>query len=283
MSPIVAFDLETTGLDPRHDRIIEIGAVKFDGCQILETYQTLINPQRLISPEITQITSITNEMVRDAPLIEEVGEEFLEFIADSPVLGHNVQFDLSFLRSNKLRVFNDEIDSFDLASVLIPGASRYNLSSLVEILQVNTDELQAHRALDDARMTFGIFTHFLKMANDLPVELIKEIVDQGRGIAWGGKWFFTQVLKERIQEPLKARTVQQVDYGALFGSLSELKQPPLKPKSVFEQLNEDEAAAHLEPGGSFSQYIPQFESRSQQIEMTRMVTMALNGSQHFMV
>lgn len=283
MPPIVAFDLETTGLDSRKDKIIEIGAVKFEGTQILETYQTLINPQRLISPEITQITSITNEMVRNAPLIEEVRQEFRDFLGDFPLLGHNVQFDLSFLKSHKFKVTNDEIDSFDLASVLMPGSSRYNLGSLVEILQVNADELQSHRALDDARMTFEIFTRFVEMANDLPVQLIKEIVDQGKGIAWGGKWFFSQVLKKRIQKPIGARTVQQVDYGVLFGNLSELKQPPLKPRSVFEQLNEDEAAAHLEPGGSFSKYIPQFESRSQQIEMTRMVTMALNGSQHFMV
>ncbi|HAF62469.1 MAG TPA: hypothetical protein DCK95_09100, partial [Anaerolineaceae bacterium] len=283
MPPIVAFDLETTGLDPHQDRITEIGAVKFDGTHILETYQTLINPQRLISPEITQITSITNEMVRNAPLIEEVREEFRDFLGDFPLLGHNVQFDLAFLRSHKFKLSNDEIDSFDLASVLMPCASRYNLGSLVEILQVSTDELHAHRALDDARMTFEIFTRLVELANQLPVQLIKEIVDQGKGIAWGGKWFFTQVLKQRIQEPIKARTVQQVDYGVLFGSLDGLKQPPLKPKAVFEQLNEDEVAAHLEPGGSFSKYIPQFESRSQQIEMTRMVTAALNGSQHFMV
>lgn len=284
MSCIVAFDLETTGLDPQFDRIIEIGAVKFEGEKILETYQTLINPQRAISPEITQITSITNEMVSGAPLIGEVRDEFAEFLGNYPLLGHNVQFDLSFLRKNKFQLANEEIDSFDLASVLMPTASRYNLGSLVEILKINMDELQSHRALDDARMTCGIYLRFLEMAKELPLELVREIVEQGRGLTWGGKWFFNQVLKQRIQEPVKAKTVKQEEYyGALFGKLDELSKPPLKPKADFEQINEDEVAAHLEPGGSFSHYIDQFESRSQQIEMARMVASAFNNSQHFMV
>ena len=283
MSPIVAFDLETTGLDPQRDRIIEIGAVKFEGNKVLATYQTLINPQHPISPEITQLTSITNEMVHSAPLIDEIRDEFCAFLGDEPLLGHNIQFDLSFLKSNKFILTNEEIDSFDLASVLMPTASRYNLGSLVEILKVKTDELHSHRALDDARMTYSIFMQFLEMARDLPLELIREVADHGKGIAWGGKWFFNQLLKQRIQEPVKARAAHQDDYGALFGNLDELGQPPLKPKPVFEQLEEDEVAAHLEPGGTFSKYITQFESRSQQIEMARMVANAFNNGQHFMV
>ncbi|NMB62647.1 MAG: DNA polymerase III subunit epsilon [Chloroflexi bacterium] len=283
MSRIVAFDLETTGLDPQHDKIIEIGAVKFEGEKVLETFQTLINPQRLVSPEITQITSITNEMVRDAPLIEEVKDEFTNFLEDVPLLGHNVQFDLSFLRANGFFLPNDEIDSFDLASVLMPSASRYNLGSLVEILDLNGDEFQSHRALDDARMTYGIYLQFYKMAHELSLELVREIVDQGKGIAWGGKWFFNTILKERIKEPIKARTVREVNYGALFGNLDELSQPPLKPKTEVEKLDEEETAANLEAGGSFSKYISQFESRSQQVEMAHMIASALNNSQHFMV
>lgn len=283
MSRIVAFDLETTGLDPQHDKIIEIGAVRFEGEKVLETYQTLINPQRLIFPEITQITSITNEMVRNAPLIEDVKDEFADFLEDVPLLGHNVQFDLSFLRANKFSLPNDEIDSFDLASVLMPSASRYNLGSLVEILNLNRDEFQSHRALDDARMTCGIYLKFHEMAHELPLELVKEIVEQGKGIAWGGKWFFNEILKQRVKEPIQARTVRQVDYGALFGKLDELSQPPLKPKTVFEKLDEEETAANLEAGGTFSRYIPQFESRSQQVEMAHMVAAALNNSQHFLV
>jgi ATP-dependent DNA helicase DinG len=283
MFPIVAFDLETTGLDPQHDKIIEIGAVRFEGSRVLETYQTLINPQRAISPEITQLTSITNEMVRNAPLIEEIREEFADFLGTNPLLGHNIQFDLSFLRSNQFILTNEEIDSFDLAGVLMPTASRYNLGSLVEILQVRSDELQSHRALDDAKMTHQVFIHFLKMADELPLELIREIVDQGKGLTWGGKWFFNQLVRQRIHEPVQARKAQQHDYGALFGKLEELAQPPLKPKVSFEKLDEDEVAAHLEPGGTFSHFIAQFESRSQQIEMARMVATAFNNGQHFMV
>lgn len=283
MTSLVAFDLETTGLDPQRDKIIEIGAVKFDGTRILDTYQTLVNPQRAISPEITQLTSITNEMVRSAPLIEETRDEFAAFLGNDPLLGHNISFDLSFLRSNRFVLVNEEVDTYDLASVLMPTASRYNLGSLVEILKIKTQGLQSHRALDDARMTVEAFLRFVQMGDELPLELVREIVDQGKGLNWGGKWFFNQLLKQRIHEPVQAKKVRQEDYGVLFGSLEELALPPLKPKAVLESLNEDEVAAHLEPGGTFSRFMNQFESRSQQIEMARMVANAFNNSQHFMV
>ncbi|HOJ01680.1 MAG TPA: helicase C-terminal domain-containing protein [Anaerolineaceae bacterium] len=283
MTSLVAFDLETTGLDPQRDKIIEIGAVKFDGTRILDTYQTLVNPQRAISPEITQLTSITNEMVRSAPLIEETRDEFAAFLGNDPLLGHNISFDLSFLRSNRFVLVNEEVDTYDLASVLMPTASRYNLGSLVEILKIKTQGLQSHRALDDARMTVEVFLRFVQMGDELPLELVREIVDQGKGLSWGGKWFFNQLLRQRIHEPVQAKKVRQEDYGVLFGSLEELALPPLKPKAVLESLNEDEVAAHLEPGGTFSRFMNQFESRSQQIEMARMVANAFNNSQHFMV
>jgi len=99
MPSLVALDIETTGLDSRKDAIIEIGAVRFSASRIEAEFSTLINPNRIIPPEITQLTGINNQMVQKAPPLTAVLQELVDFVGDCPVVGHNVQFDLGFLIS----------------------------------------------------------------------------------------------------------------------------------------------------------------------------------------
>ncbi|MBR6088912.1 MAG: 3'-5' exonuclease, partial [Anaerolineaceae bacterium] len=95
---MVALDLETTGLDVRQDKIIEIGMIRFDGDEVLETYQSFVNPDRPIPPAVTQLTHITNPMVSNAPHILDVLDEVSDFVGNDTIVGHNVSFDLGFLR-----------------------------------------------------------------------------------------------------------------------------------------------------------------------------------------
>ena len=99
---MVALDLETTGLDVRQDKIIEIGMIRFDGAQVLETYQTFINPDRPIPPAVTQLTHITNPMVSKAPHILDVLDEVSDFAGNDAIVGHNIGFDLGFLHRYKI-------------------------------------------------------------------------------------------------------------------------------------------------------------------------------------
>ncbi|MEN8241440.1 MAG: 3'-5' exonuclease, partial [Chloroflexota bacterium] len=110
MSSIVAIDLETTGLDSKTDTIIEIGAIRFNNRRIEEEFSTLINPQRPISNFITRLTGITNLMVQNSPTIDEVLPELADFVGDLPILGHNVKFDVGFLRQQGLFRHNDTLD-----------------------------------------------------------------------------------------------------------------------------------------------------------------------------
>ncbi|HEY60863.1 MAG TPA: DEAD/DEAH box helicase family protein [Anaerolineae bacterium] len=283
MFPLVALDLETTGLNPQRDAIIEIGAVRFNGNEVQGTYKQLVNPRRPIPPEITQLTHITNEMVSTAPILKEVLGELTEFVTDLPVLGHNVPFDLSFLRLHSILRDNPQLDTYDLAAVLMPTASRYNLSALREQLEIDFADIHAHRALDDALMTQKVFSQLYQKAQSLPIELVTEIVHQGQHIDWGGQWFFSQLLRERAKEPLKARKVQQKIFGVLFGKPSELLTAPMKANKELLPLDEEEVAAYLEHGGAFAQYLQNFESRPQQIDMVKSVAHALSESQHLMV
>src|SRR5512134_3777992 len=129
MRTFVALDLETTGLDPDRDTILEIGAVKFKGSRIEGEYATLVNPGRPIPPFVARLTGINDAMVANAPPIRQALPALREFVGDAIIVGHNIKFDLAFLRKQRLFVDHDQLDTYDLAAVLIPAAGRYSLGA----------------------------------------------------------------------------------------------------------------------------------------------------------
>lgn len=286
MDTIVAIDIETTGLDPVRDAIIEIAAVKFRGNRVEAEWETLVNPRRAIPPEITQMTGITGEMVRHAPLINEVRQDLETFVGDALVLGHNVRFDLDFLQQRGILEHSDWVDTFTLAAVLLPSAGRYSLQSLATELGIPF--VQEHRALGDARTSHQVFVQLWNRLLDLPLELIAEIVQLGDHLDWGAAWLFREALRARSRETVKARRVSgEGDGGPLFsdGVGYDLRgQHPLEPSPErVKPLDPDRVAAILEYGGEFSRHFPEFEQRVEQVEMLRQVAWALSENRHLMV
>jgi len=282
MPSLVALDLETTGLDARKDTIIEIGAVRFNASRIEAEFSTLINPNRIIPPEIIQLTGINNQMVLKAPPLSAVLQELVDFVGDCPVVGHNVQFDLGFLSHAKILRNTQAVDTYEIASVLMPLASRYNLSGLCQ--QLNIPNLGAHRALTDAKMTHQLFLELYEMAVKLPVDLLAEIVRLGEQLDWDGNWFFQETLKARIKkQPIHPKYIRNQNFfNGLFLDEDILAQP-LKPNSEIKPLDEEELSSILEPGGEFSKYFKNFEYRPQQVEMLRSVTNAFSNQNHLLV
>ena len=282
MPSLVALDLETTGLDPKKDAIIEIGAVRFSGQREEAEFHSLINPGRPIPPEITHLTGINNEMVRNAPPLTAVLQQFVDFVGESPVVGHNVQFDLGFLLQSNILQNVQAIDTFEMASILMPLASRYNLGGLCQ--QLGIPLFNAHRALDDAKMTKNLFLRLYEKAENLPIDLIAEIVRASETIDWDGFWVFQQILKSlsRKQPIQPKKTNVQMQYSGLF-ALNEVLTPALKPNPEPEPLDEDEVSSILEPGGAFSNFFNQYEYRSQQVEMLKHVVKAFSEGYHLMV
>ena len=153
MTTYVALDIETTGLDESRDAIIEIGAVKFNERRVENEWTTLVNPGRQIPDFITGLTGIDNAMVRQAPGMRDIAHELEAFVGDAPVIGHNVRFDLGFLQKANILRYNEVIDTYELAAVLMPSAPRYNLGSLGSQLGVLLPA--THRALHQYRaLTF---------------------------------------------------------------------------------------------------------------------------------
>ena len=281
MFPVIALDIETTGLDPKKDAIIEIGAARYDGEKIVDEWNSFINPARPIPPVITQLTGITNEDVRNAPPISAVIQQLSDFIGGLPIIGHNISFDVGFLSNHTNLANNPLIDTFEIASVLMPSATRYSLVSLVEALDIEVSS--HHRALDDAKGSLQVFIHLLEKSGDLPVRLIAEIVQASRNIRWDGRWFFTQILRQRSKQPVSARVDQKEDYGIIFQNPDEILTPPLKPNDTITPLDLEEITEILSPGGLFSQYMQNFETRNEQIEMLQAVADAITNSRHLMV
>ena len=281
MTVIVALDIETTGLDPKKDAIIEIGAVRFNGRRVEAEWTSLINPGRPIPPFITQLTGITDQMVLRAPPVKAVLSELTKFISDAPILGHNVNFDLGFLRRHKILNSNEPLDTYELASVLLPGAGRYNLGALAQALKVPLPA--THRALDDAHATRGIFVRLYDEALQLPMHLLAEIVRLSDSLEWSAAWVFRQVLRARTKEIVSSRQVRHAYEGPLFEEPARLPVQPLQPLGEPTPLDPDEVAAILEYGGIFSKYFPNFEHRPQQIAMLRAVAEAISSAKHLMV
>ncbi len=155
----VVFDLETTGLDSSKDEITEIGAVKIVNGELTETFSTLIKPKQIIPDFIVKMTGISNELVKDAPSIEEVLPDFYKFCHGSTIVAYNINFDYKFINHFGLKLGykfkNKQIDAMHLARIGIPNLKRYTLKDAVNKLGINLTN--AHRAMFDTVATAKLF------------------------------------------------------------------------------------------------------------------------------
>jgi ATP-dependent DNA helicase DinG len=279
---LVALDIETTGLDPAADRIIEIAAVKFNSSSVEREFSTLVNPGVQIPRFITELTGITNAMVRSekALPIEDAVRQLEEFVGDAPVIGHNVMFDLSFLRSEGALKQNSVIDTYEMASIILPSEGRYNLRALGQALAVPMRA--THRALDDTRVTQVIFQRMYQMMLDLPLPLLAEIVRLGANITWGGNLPFLWALQEKQAAAPSSKGIPPYQNPILAQSPPK-ELDPLQPNSTIKALEIEEVASILEPGGPFQKSFPDYENRSEQVEMLRAAARAISDGRHYLI
>ena len=176
-APYVVFDIETTGLSAEKNKIIEIGAVKVIDGKIVEKFSQFVNPKVPIPFEIEQLTSIKDEMVMDAPTIEEVLPRFMEFCKDAVMVAHNADFDMSFIKKNcDLQNITYDFtiaDTVALARFLMPQLNRYKLDTIAKALNVSLEN--HHRAVDDAGCTAEIFVKFIAMLKERGIENLDDL------------------------------------------------------------------------------------------------------------
>ena len=174
---IVCFDIETTGLKVTQEAITEIGAVRLRNGEIVETFQTFVDPERRLTPEIIGLTGITDEMLRGAPKLKDALTAFLAFAGDAPLAAHNAEFDISFIRAGCRKCgipFEPTyIDTLILAQNLLPGLGKYKLDIVAEHLQL--PQFNHHRASDDAVPVAQMLTKFFPMLEERGVTRLQQI------------------------------------------------------------------------------------------------------------
>ena len=174
----IAFDTETTGLDPASGRIVEIGAVKFDRRGVIARYNVLINPEMPMPEEAGKVNGITDEMLKDKPLIAAVFPDFFDFIGMGVLVAHNAPFDINYVnaelkRAGKTPLTNKVVDTRIFAKEVFPGLSSYALQDLA--VQFGITALAAHRAEDDARVCMELFEKILSRFLKNNPELVEKI------------------------------------------------------------------------------------------------------------
>ena len=282
MTQFIFLDVETTGLNADRDAIIEFGAVLYENGNATESFSSLVNPEQDIPLEITQLTGITNGMVRNAPTMFELRPRLQKLIGDKVIVGHNVGFDIRFLQAEHLAYGNQRIDTITLASILLPHAGRYGLEALVELLDL--PKTTAHRAEADAWHTVHLYDALRPVAMRLEMGIVNEIVETGSLVRWPEAIFFQEILQEQLR--------LAVEKGNSPNRIKQLfKSPKLDGKTLVPPEEDDELApidvslvqGMLKPGSNFSKAFPGFEPREQQLEMVSAVAAALNKHEHLLV
>ncbi|MFV9509819.1 PolC-type DNA polymerase III [Tepidibacillus sp. LV47] len=173
----IVFDTETTGLSAMYNTIIEIGAVKVKNGKIVDTFTTFVDPKEPLSPKITEITGITDEMLQGAPFLDEALRKFREFVGDGILVAHNARFDMGFLHMGYKRIGEEDltnpvIDTVELARMLYPKMKNYKLNTLCEAF--NIELTNHHRAYHDAEATGKLLW---KMILDLQEKEIHNLIE----------------------------------------------------------------------------------------------------------
>lgn len=281
----IALDLETTGLNPQQDAIIEIGAVCF-ACQqvagrtemrIKDRFVTFVNPKRNIPLRIQQLTGIRNDDVADAPTLEEVVPELLAFVPPmaSAVVAHNADFDFGFLKAAGVNFHRPTQDTFELASIFLPGMSSYSLGELCRTLNISLAD--AHRALGDAEATAHLFCQILDRIQAISPTVYHILAACGKDAKWPPLMLLEEADNAGLLLPHSAPVRSSLPVDDAFAPLSEDSRatervPPQAISSIFEQ---DGALAKL-MGQSY-------ELRRGQIDMSERVLNALNTGDHLII
>ncbi len=237
-SEIVCFDIETTGLNKKHEVIIEIGAVVLKNGEITDTFNTFAAPGRILPPEIIRLTGITDEMLEGAPSQKEALEAFLAFAGDRPLAAHNADFDMGFIaagcRKYGLSFANPSVDSLILAQNLLPELGKYKLDIVAEHLHLPA--FNHHRASDDAATVAYMLPHFFRMLEELGYHNLSEINPYMRTIRGKGK-------AKRQPKHLIVLAKNQTGLRNLYklvslAHLEHFRRYPIMPKSLINENRE---------------------------------------------
>jgi Rad3-related DNA helicase/DNA polymerase III epsilon subunit-like protein len=249
---LVALDLETTGLTPRLDRIIEVGAVRFHGDEVLATFQSLVRPEVAIPRAVQELTGIRDVDVAAAPRPEQVLAQLIDFVGDSGVVAHSGNFDLSFLVDGAGNGGYELFDTLDLARIMLPMAPSHSLPHLSR--QLGLSHPHPHRALSDADAARQLFRYLWHHVRGFPADLLGRMLELAEG------W----------PHPLH-HFLSDANAGGASGvdSLPSRPAAPVRPTNGSAPATDPRAiSALLGPDGPMAGLLEDYELRESQLQMS---------------
>ena len=301
MKRLLVVDFETTGSHPRQgDSIIQIGAVAIDDGQITDSFSTMINPGQAIPPFITQLTGITDEMVADAPSLEEVFPRFLRMLDGRTFVAHNASFDLQFLQEALLSqgyyAFDGYVlDTVELSRILLPMQNSYRLGELASDLEIEHDN--PHQADSDAMATAQLYLHLLDILEHMPLVTIQRLQMLVTSFRSDIEVLLRQMEMEKLaslpelDESANPNENAESDMWDIYRQLALKKRPEkltasfqrpdfavVEQKAFVERLDEV-----IGDQGSMQTHVPGYQRRDAQEAMMHAVFEAMQEGSHLLV
>lgn len=279
----VSLDVETTGLDAATDEIVEIGVVRFNRDEILDRYSSLVRPSRPLSLNIAALTGIDPQEVQSARPWSEVSAEVRRVVADHPIVGHSISFDVSMLTEADFRVSQSFFDTFHLSSLFLHDLPSYSLNSVAETLGIPV--VSAHRALADAETAALVFQRLLMEMDRLDDHVLADLSSLLRIGGMRESDLFQMVLSARPGGPKLLRPLPEDATPLLEERFMETRDrvEPLAETGSRERLGVESLTKAMQPGGPLSAVVEHYERRPQQEMMAATVASAFNEDQHVIV
>jgi len=275
----VAIDLETTGFDPASDRIIEVGAVRFDRLGNAERLRSFVHPGRPVPLAVQRLTGITDHDLVGAPFQRDVLDALGRFAQGCEIVGHNIQFDLAFLQAAGLPLSGRTYDTYDLASALLPSAARLGLSALAQTLGIEMPV--AHRALADADATHAVFLRLLDRLDAMPRAVLLDLL----AIAEQADWSLQPLIVEAFARASGFGTIpdSEVASGTLVLAPPQPLPAPLSPAADRRPVTDDDIEALFDAAARRHDVLEGFEPRAGQRAMSQAVARNIEIGAHLAV
>jgi DNA polymerase-3 subunit epsilon/ATP-dependent DNA helicase DinG len=298
LESFVALDLELTPFAGDRQRIIEIAAVRFRGGRVSDSFCTLVDPRCDLTARVGALTGICQDEVNAAPRLREVAPLLVEFVGDDPVVGQSINLDLECLAAAGIRLANPLLDTFELASLLLPGLPSYDLRTIARSLGVSVD--QEHRALGDALVAGRVFLALLDRAAGLNLSVLTRVNSLAAQLPnWPLAGLFQEIQRRRLKDPFDLRLSAISSRGPSLGAqnpeldgdgppifsqpVRSASLPSLQQSSKTVPVDPAELKALLGPDGAVACALPGYERREEQIRMMEAVAETLNGGGQLLV
>lgn len=278
----VALDLEATGMDPSRHEIIEIALVGSTGSECDREFHSIVQPSSSLPLAIARLTGIEPAELKTAPTLSEIAPNIRRFISAAPVVAHSIELDLGMLAAAGVELSNERLDTYQLATLLLPDLPNYSLSTVASHLDIPAD--RGHRALDDARVTAAVFRALLARLRGYDVSTLNQLASLARQAGWQSSDLFARVARDTASAPMLALDSEQHTGPHEIAFLVSRERPePLRVVASGKPLPVDEIDAALAPSGVISTAVPSYENRPQQRAMAKAVATAFNEDQHLLV